>query len=78
VRRIVHLEAVDRLIAAVQPSEEAAPLVEAARGLAALLDLDGSDPAVWREYRFMLRDLREAVGGDSGADLEEEFARLDS
>lgn len=73
----MHVEAVEKLIAAVQPPAEAAPLVAAVRGLAARLDGDDSDAGLWREYRFMLRDLREAASGDAGIDLEEEFAKLD-
>ena len=53
------------------------PLVEAARGLAARLDDDSSDAGMWREYRFVLRDLMGLVGTDVGDDLEAEFAALD-
>jgi len=48
------------------------------QALALLLDEDSSDSAVWREFRFMFRDLREAAGGsDLAQDLEKEFAALD-
>lgn len=71
------VEAVDRLVSAFEPLDAAAPLVAALRCLARRLDEDDSDSAMWREYRFMLRDLREAVGNDSSSSLEEEFAKLD-
>lgn len=74
----MHSEAVDRFVELVVPSGELAPLVAAARGLASLLDADDSDSGLWREYRFVLRELREAVGSGVGDDLEAEFAALDS
>jgi hypothetical protein len=40
------------------------------------LDADDSDSGLWREYRFMLRELMEAVGSDGGDSLDEEFAEL--
>lgn len=72
-----HGEAVETFVVATTPPGEVAPLVAAVRGLAALLDADDSDPGIWREYRFMLRELREAVGSGVGDDLEAEFAALD-
>lgn len=72
----MHVEAVERFLASVVVPDAAAPLVAAVKGLAELLDLDGADASVWREYRFMLKELREAVAGGSSAGLEEEFGNL--
>jgi len=73
---VSHAKAVKKLVGAVEPHAELAPLVAAVEGLAALLDANPEDPAVWREYRFMLRDLMGHVGGGVGDDLEQEFAAL--
>lgn len=73
----VYREAIERYLAAVEPPAECAPLVAAVRGLSSRLDEDDGDAAMWREFRFLLRDLRGEVGGGIGDTLEAEFASLD-
>lgn len=75
---MTHSEAVAALETVVAPGAEVRPLFEAVRALAGLLDEDDSDPALWREYRFLLRDLRVALDSGGVTDgLDEEFAELD-
>lgn len=43
------------------------PYAEGLRSLASLLDVEG-DEKVWREYRMLLKDYREAANRDSDRD----------
>jgi len=53
------------------------PLAAMARGLAGVLDSGMEEPAVYREYRLVVKELREALVGvsDEGSDIAERLGR---
>lgn len=65
--------ALERAIAALDPDDAAAAVVEAARSLASAVDADGLNDALWREYRYALAALREACAGGGDDELENVF-----
>lgn len=72
---MTHVEALDLVLASVGEPDGVAAEVQAARGLAAVVDSDPGLEWAWREYRFALKSLREVSGGDVDA-ASELFDRL--
>lgn len=58
-------EALERQLTAWGETDIAAAEIEAARGLADLLDSGHVGSEFWREYRFALKAVREALGDDN-------------
>jgi len=68
-------ESVETMITAAGETDWAAGEVELLRRLAMLLDENPfSEPEIYREYRFALKAVKEALGGDS--DVDEELSDL--
>lgn len=65
-----NLAALELTLRALNPNDEAAAVVEAARSLASAVDADKSNDALWREYRFALVALREACSNGDEDKLE--------
>lgn len=58
-------EALERQLSTLGETDIAAAEIQAARGLAELLDSGQVGSEFWREYRFALKAVREALGDDS-------------
>lgn len=74
---MTQLDALNRQIDVLTETDSAAAEIELARGLAELLDSGQVGAEFWREYRFALKAVREALG-DDGIDegISDLLARL--